>query len=242
MQNKTESIIKAVVDKESSHVISDMAEPIYKTHEELAALKIIYPGMPQREVLNTFRDLRTRLLDRAQGKNFILLVSSLCEGGGSSFVAMNLAASFALDEHKTALYIDCNVDSPFSDELLKDSYDHGLMEYLESSEVDVEDIIYSTGVPRVRTIPPGKSHEMSVERFASAKMTRLIESVKKRYRDRFVVIDVPPVSESSVARILAGVADMAVVVVPFGKVTKNQVLAGIDSVGEEKFAGFVFNN
>jgi len=53
---------------------------------------------------------------------------------------------------------------------------------------------------------------------------------------------VPPVSESSLARILSSVADMAILVVPFGKVTTNQVLAGVDAVGEGKFEGLVFNN
>ena len=77
----------------------------------MAAYKIIYPGMQQRDVLNSFRDLRTRLLQRAKGENFVLLVSSLSHGGGSSFVAMNIAACFALDEQKTAIYIDCNFEN-----------------------------------------------------------------------------------------------------------------------------------
>ena len=117
-----------------------------------------------------------------------------------------------------------------------------LMEYLDDPSLELKDIIYSAGIPRVRVIPPGKGGDTSVERLSSPRMSQLIESVKQRYPDRFVVLDVPPVSDSSLARILSGVADMAVLVVPFGKVTPNQVLAGVDAVGEEKFAGLVFNN
>ncbi len=222
--------------------IADMTEITLKTPEELSALKIIYPGMPQREMLNSFRDLRAKLLEKTAGQNFVLLVSSLHDGNDSSYVAMNMAASFALDEQKTAIYIDCNFENSFANELLKDSRDYGLMEYLDNPALGLKDIIYSAGIQRVRVIPPGVGGETSVERLATTRMSQLIESVKTRYPDRFVVLDVPPASDSSVARILSRVADLAVLVVPFGKVTPNQILAGVDAVGEEKFAGLVFNN
>ena len=222
--------------------IAKMADVTLKTQDELAAHKIIYPGMQQREVLNSFRNLRTRLLQKCEGENFILLVSSLSAGGGSSFVAMNMAVSFALDEQKTAIYVDCNFDSSFANELLKENRDYGLMEYLDNPSLELKDIIYSAGIPRVRVIPPGAGGETSLERLASPRMMKLIESLKERYSDRFIVIDVPPVSDSSLARIMSRVTDMAVLVVPFGKVTAGQILAGVDAVGEEKFAGLVFNN
>ena len=103
-----------------SELILNMNDVALKSQDELSALKIIYPGMSQRDVLNTFRDLRTKLLQKSEGKNFVLLVSSLGLGGGSSFVAMNMAASFALDEKKTAVYIDANSENSFADKILDD--------------------------------------------------------------------------------------------------------------------------
>ena len=228
-------------DKQRDH-IENMVEVTLMTQEELAELKIIYPGMPQRELLNSFRSLRTRLVQKGQGRNFVLLVSSLSMGGGSSFVAMNTAASFALDEQKTAIYIDCNFDNSFANTLLKDNRDYGLIDYLENPELELKDIIYSAGIPRVRVIPPGQGGETSVEKLASPRMQKLVSALKERYADRFIVLDVPPVSESSLARILSHVADMAILVVPFGRVTPSQVLSGIDAVGENKFSGLVFNH
>jgi protein-tyrosine kinase len=238
----SENLIKATNTGTTVSTIANMAEVTLKSQDELAALKIIYPGMAQRQVLSSFRDLRTKLLDKAKGNNFVLLVSSLSLGGGSSFVAMNMAASFALDERKTAIYIDCNLENSFANELLGSNSDFGLMEYLDDPALDLKDIIYSSGISRVRVIPPGLGDDTSVERLSSPRMAYLIESLKQRYPDRFVVLDVPPVSESSLARILSSVADMAILVVPFGKVTTNQVLAGVDAVGEGKFEGLVFNN
>ena len=225
-----------------SELILNMNDVALKSQDELSALKIIYPGMSQRDVLNTFRDLRTKLLQKSEGKNFVLLVSSLGLGGGSSFVAMNMAASFALDEKKTAVYIDANSENSFADKILKSTADYGLMDYLDNEALDLRDIIYSSGVPRVRIIPPGMVGDTNVERLASIRMMTLLSLLKSRYDDRFIVIDVPPVSDSSIPRILSQMVDMAILVIPFGRVTQGDILSGVDAVGEDKFAGLVFNN
>lgn len=222
--------------------ILHMEEVALKSQDELSALKIIYPGMSQRGVLNAFRNLRTKLLQKSEGNNFVLLVSSLGLGGGSSFVAMNMAASFALDERKTAIYIDANSEGSFADKILKSTADYGLMDYLDNETLDLRDIIYSSGVPRVRVIPPGMMGDTNVERLASVRMKTLLSLLKSRYDDRFIVIDVPPVSDSSIPRILSQMVDMAILVVPFGRVAPGQIMSGVDAVGEDKFAGLVFNN
>jgi len=235
------TILAAEVGAEQA-AIGDMAEFSLKTQDELAAQKIIYPGMRQREVLSAFRDLRTKLLAKAGKENFSLLVSTLSQGGGSSFVSVNMAASIAIDERKTAVYIDCNVEDSYAEQLLHEPPEHGLMEYLENSSLQIKDIIYSSGIPRLRVVPAGVKNERSVEALASPRMAEFIKDMKLRYPDRFIILDVPPVSESSVARILAPMVDMAVLVVPFGKVTSEQILSGVDAVGKERFAGLVFNN
>lgn len=226
----------------NSESIINMEDVALKSQEELSALKIIYPGMKQRDVLKNFRDLRTKLLQKSRGKNFVLMVSSLGLGGGSSFVAMNMAASFALDEKKTAIYIDANTEGSFADQILKSTSDYGLMDYLDDPSLELKDIIYSSGVPRVRVIPPGMEVDTTVESLASPRMKNLLSLLKSRYDDRFIVIDVPPVSDSSIPRILSQMVDMAVLVVPFGRVTPGQIMSGVDAVGEDKFAGLVFNN
>ena len=221
--------------------ISDMAEFSLKSQDELAAKKIIYPGMRQREVLTVFRDLRTKLLAKSGKENFSLIVSTLSQGGGSSFVSVNIAASIAIDERKTAVYIDCNIEDSYAHTLLQESPEVGLMEYLEDPSLEIKDIIYSSGIPRLRVVPAGISNERGVEALASPRMAEFIRDLKLRYPDRFIILDVPPVSQSSVARILAPMVDMAVLVVPFGKVTTEQILSGVDAVGKERFAGLVFN-
>lgn len=221
--------------------IQQMAEVLMLSPDELTERKIIFPGMRQREVLNAFREIRTRLLQKMGSSNFVLLVSSVGTRTSSSFTAINIAAAIALDERMTALYVDCNLYSPFAPRLLPTEPEYGLTDYLDSQTLGVEEIIYASGIPRLRVVPPGRPHETAVEYFNSQRMRNLIDALKHRYPDRFIILDVPPVSATTEARVLAQLCDAAVLVVPFGEVTQSQVLAGVDAVGRERFAGLIFN-
>lgn len=233
--------VPAASSKSSGSSIQQMAEVLLLSPDELSERKIIYPGMRQREVLNSFREIRTRLLQQLGTKNFTLLVSSVGTTTSSSHTAINIAAAIALDERMTALYVDCNLYSPFAPKLLPTEPEYGLTDYLDNPAVGVEEIIYASGIPRLRVVPPGRPHETAVEYFSSPRMRNLVEALKTRYPDRFIIMDVPPVSVTTEARILAQLCDAAVLVVPFGEVTQSQVLAGVDAVGRERFAGLIFN-
>jgi Mrp family chromosome partitioning ATPase len=94
----------------------------------------------------------------------------------------------------------------------------------------------------LRAIPLGSNSEGAAEYFESEKMLSFIDEVKHRYSDRYIFIDAPPVASSSEARILAGIVDMVVLVVPHARVTSDQVQIAIDIVGEDKLAGLIYNN
>jgi exopolysaccharide/PEP-CTERM locus tyrosine autokinase len=247
--DEKENVLRSVVglgaaeDKNMNRgSIHEMAEIRLLETKELSARKMIYPGMQQREVLNAFREIRTKLLQQSPKDNFVLLVSSICAEGGASFVSVNMAISFALAENKTALVIDCNLYDPSISDLLVADPDYGLTDYLEDPELDIDDIIYSSGIPRLRVIPVGGKRESATEFFTGERMRQFINSVKKRYPDRYIILDVAPLSASTDARILVDVCDYAVLVVPGGKTTESQILAGVDAVSRDKLAGIVFNN
>ena len=222
--------------------ISNMAELGRMTVEEMAERKIVHPGMPQKDVLNTFRELRTQLLKLAENRNIVIMVTSVVANAGTSFVATNLASVFALDKTKTAMLIDCNLYDPRLNFLLDVEPDYGLTDYLAEEKLDVNDIIYATGIPRLRVVPVGTHTEAGAEYFASHRMRSFIDGLKARYPDRFLIIDAPPIGVWAEARILADLSDYVVLVVPYGKVNEAQVTAAIDALGEEKLAGILFNN
>ena len=229
-------------EREAQTHIQDMLEIPPFTVSEMDALKIIHAKTRDRKALNAFRDLRTTLLQASEGKNFVCLVSSLCDRGGASHVTANLAAVFALDQAKAALIIDGNLYDPSVDRLLKSEVSTGLTDFLSNPSLRVEDIIYASGIPRVRVIPVGENCDGGAEYFASSRMRVFMSDIKGRYSDRFVFVDAPPLATSSEAKILAEQCDMVILTVPYGGVTQAQVVEGIEAVGKEKLAGLVFNN
>jgi protein-tyrosine kinase len=222
--------------------ISNMAELGRMTVEEMAERKIIHPGMPQKGVLNTFRELRTELVKLAGNRNIVVMVTSVVPNAGTSFVSTNLGAVIALDKTKTAMLIDCNLYDPSLSSLLDVEPDYGLTDYLAEEKLDVNDIIYATGIPRLRVIPVGTHTEAGAEYFGSMRMKNFVDGLRSRYPDRYLIIDAPPIGIWAEARILADLSDYVVLVVPYGRVNDAQVTAAIDALGEEKLAGIIFNN
>ncbi len=210
--------------------------------DELDRRKIIHPSTKHRELLEVFRNLRTRLLQRQDQDNFVVLVSSTCAGGGGSLVSLNLAAAFALDQSKTSVIVDCNVLNPYLDQMLSIPPDYGLTDCLQNPSVNLDDIIYASGIPRMRMVPAGTRSEIAAELFASQGMQDVITGLKERYPDRYIILDAPPLTSGAEVRVLARLADQSIIVVPHGKSTPGQILSGVDIVGRDKFVGVIFND
>jgi protein-tyrosine kinase len=232
----------AVLEHRKREKIKNMELPSLWTQDELYEKKVVFTGMRQRELLNAFREVRIRLLERSKSDNMVVLVSSVSTHGGSSFVGFNLAATFALDQHKTALYVDCNPYSSAAEKYITENVEAGLTQYLTDYTVPLKNIIYPSGIERLRVIPSGGSSESAAEFFNSKRMEVFVAEIKSRYPDRFIVLDAPSVQQSTEARILAKYCDHALLVVPYGSAVTDEVLAAVDAVGKDRFAGLVFNN
>jgi protein-tyrosine kinase len=243
LTESTDSLVKsAVMEHRKREQIKNMALPSLWTQEELYDKKVLFAGMRQRELLNAFREVRIKLLQKSKSDNIVVLVASVSSEGGSSFFGFNLAATFALDPQKTALYVDCNPYASAAERYIVTPVKQGLTQYLTNVNTTLKSIIYPSGVERLRVIPSGGSSESAAEFFNSQRMETLVQEIKHRYPDRFIVLDAPSIQKTTEARILAQYCDHAVLVVPFGKAVTDEVLAAIDAVGKEKFAGLVFNN
>jgi protein-tyrosine kinase len=228
----------------SSKMISRMRDITPIDKKFLAQHRIIFPEMGKDDTVRAFREIRTKIIQKSQGKNCSIMVTSLLGGGGSSFVAMNLAAAFAFDGSKTALFIECNLRKPYLHKLFagKKAVFHGLTDYLEHPDMDASEIIHPVGIARLRVIPSGNQREVPAEYFTSLKMKRLMDEIQQRYPERYIILDAPPMTESADAQILADLCDYVLLVVPYGKVTDSQIDASVKAIGEKKLFGVVFNN
>ena len=224
-----------------SKQIVRMQEPRRLTPEDMDERRIIYPESSNRPMVNRFRDLRTKLLEKSGGNNFTMVVSGAPAGAGCSFVALNLAAAFAFDQAKTALVIDCNLREPSLHTTLDIMPETGLTDFLDEPDYDISRIIYPTGIPRLRLIPSGSRREIPGEFFTSFRMKQFLQAVRRRYPDRFIILDTAPISESPDARILSELCDYAMLVVPHGRVSAGLADQAAMAFHSEKFVGAVIN-
>ncbi len=202
---------------------------------------IIRPQHGEDPVVQVFRELRTKIVQHSHGQNAIVLVASVNEGCGGSFVSRNLAAAFAFDAGKTALLIDCNLADPSVHELLPNASVPGLADYLENPSLDVEKIIHPIGIARYRLVTAGKRHEAPEELLTSGKMKQLMDTVRRRYLERFIILDGPPMSRIADNRTLADLADYVLIVARYSQSTSAQIANCISAVGDKKLLGIVFN-
>lgn len=242
VETSDQLVKSAVLEHRKREKIKNMDMPVLWSQDELYEKKIVFTGMRQREVLNAFREVRIRLLQRHHSDNMVVMVSSVAPSVCSSYFSFNLAATFALDPHKTALYVDCNPYNSDINQYIEGTVSEGLAGYLADYTIPLKSIIYPTGVERLRVIPSGGSPESAAEFFNSKRMEVFVTEIKSRYPDRFIVLDAPSIQQSTEARILSRYCDHALVLVPFGRVVTEEVLSAVDAVGKEKFAGVVFNN
>ncbi|MEJ2106541.1 MAG: AAA family ATPase [Acidiferrobacteraceae bacterium] len=229
--------------------IARMREPWQYEKQALAEMRIISPEMPDRGVVDAYRRMRTKIVKKNGGENPTIMVTGISHASGVTFTALNLAAAFAFDESKTALVIDCNFRSQGME--LGEEGDrgeevdrYGLADYLddEMDDVGMEEIIHPTGIRRMRLIPSGGEREGLVEYFTSTKMSELVESAKQRYRDRYIIIDTPPILESADTGILTDLCDYVILVVPYGRFTQQRIVDAARAIGQDKFLGAVFND
>lgn len=243
------SAARQAVDEEilrkpgSELMIRRMSDPVPIPPERRGRNQIIEYDSEHATVVQSFRTMRTLLLQQASTANFVTMVTGMRPGSGASFVARNLAAALAFDESRTSLLIDCNRESPSIDDLLGGRARHGLTDLLEQpANIGIGDIIYSTGIPRLRAVPIGSHRDRPAEYFTSHRMRAFLEVTRRRYPDRYVLVDAPSMQSSADPRILADWCQYVILVVRYGESTREELLEAVATFPREKFVGVIFND
>jgi Mrp family chromosome partitioning ATPase len=118
----------------------------------------------------------------------------------------------------------------------------GLMDYFENPDLDIKQIIHPVGIARYRVIAAGGRREILEEHFTSVKMKRLMDTVRQRYQERFIIMDGPPMSKIADIRILSDLADYVLVVARYGHSTNTQIANCLNAISDKKLLGIVFND
>jgi receptor protein-tyrosine kinase len=202
-----------------------------------------------RQLVNEeYRAIKRKVLNNAFGplsstleNSNVIMVSSPRPNDGKTFTAINLALSIALEQDKTVLLVDADVLRPSVMRELGVNFDKGLMEYLLGDVTSLSEVMYSTNVEKLKVIPAGKSHHLSTELLASEKMWETVQEFSRRYADRVVIFDTPPLLGINETAILANLAGQAVVVIKENSSKISDVNEAIKQLNPEMSKGFVVN-
>lgn len=192
-------------------------------------------------VAESIRSLRSRILFPSEGPApRSILVTSAAPGEGKSFICANLGISLAQGMDNYCLMVDCDLRRPSLHGLFGLSNKVGLSDYLQHKK-RMQELLVPTGVDKLSILQAGPQSVNPSELLSSSAMIDLVDEISKRYEDRIVLLDSPPIHAASETAVLAQHVDGVVLVVRYGASRREYVKALADVIGREKILGAVFN-
>ena len=198
--------------------------------DSLSAAGIVSPHSPRSQIADQYRVIKRPLIANAMGKgatpvengNLIMVTSSL-PGEGKSFTAINLAISIAAELDNTVMLVDADVARPSVLRVLGLEPGPGLLNLLAGDPADLSTMLLKTNIDKLTILPSGTPHARATEMLASDAMTRLLADMGKRYSDRIIVFDSPPLLLTTESRVLATHMGQIVMVIQAEKTLRSDV-------------------
>lgn len=206
-------------------------------HRKRQDMKTIVVNEGNRNIINeAFRVLRSNMDFMASKDNnqHVFVLTSFNPGSGKSFLAINIAISFAIKKKKI-LVIDGDLRHRTVSSYV-DSPNKGLSDYLNNQIEDWKEIIVSyKGYTNLHILPIGTIPPNPTELLEDSKLSMLIEALRPEYD--YIFIDCPPVDIVADAQIIEKWADRTIFVVRSGLLDRSML-----SELENMYTGKRFKN
>lgn len=175
-------------------------------------------------VFEAFRDIRMRAeFAHGTARPMVMAVTSPDTGEGKTFVAANLAISFA-QLGRSTLLIDADTRRGDLHDLFDQDRKPGLTDLLEGVRRD--GVIRRTAYEKLHFLPSGRRRVAAPELLSSAKMQQMLGAVKPRYD--VIIIDSPPMAAGSDAFVLGAHAGNLLLVLRSGSTHKELTKGKLD--------------
>ena len=196
----------------------------------LTASGYIRPDAPRSRLSDEFRVIKRPLIDNAMGKGAapikngnLIMVTSALPGEGKTFTAANLAISIAMELDNTVMLVDADVARPALLGRMGLDPAKGLLDVLVDDSSSLSQVLLRTNIEKLTILPSGTAHPRATELLASDAMVRLLDDMSRRYPDRIIIFDSPPLLVTTEARALASRMGQVVVVVKSEGATHSDV-------------------
>ncbi len=203
----------------------------------IAASGLLVPSQTRSLLASEFRVIKRPLLANAMGKGTspirngnLIMVTSALPGEGKSFTAINLAISIAMEMDNTVMLVDADVARPTVLSMLGLPPTEGLLDVITANSLDISGVLLRTNIEKLSILPSGTQHQRATELLASDAMIRLLDDMAKRYPDRIIIFDSPPLLATTEARALATHMGQIVVVVQAGETSQGAVKEALSTI------------
>lgn len=189
-----------------------------------------------------FNHMRTQLFRRTRSKGWnTIQVTSFGVGEGKSTLAANIAVSIARDTRQTTLLVDLDFRNPALSRLLGLGREcPGLKSYF-LEDTPLQELFVSPGIKKLAILPAGGPMDNPAELLGSSKMEALIQEIKLRYRDRYVLFDTPAISLCPDPLIISEYVDTVIMVARSGWTTRHDIRSAAEKIAKQKFLGIIMN-
>lgn len=187
-------------------------------------------------IAEEFRIIKRPLLANAASRTLppirnanLIMVTSALPGEGKSFTALNLAMSIAMEFDRTVLLVDADVARPSLPRVLGLPEQDGLLDVLQG-KIALPDVLLRTNVEKLTLLTAGSADAHATELLASDGMTRLLNEMAKRYSDRIIIFDSPPLLMTTESRVLANQMGQIVMVVQAEETLQKAVIQALTTI------------
>lgn len=231
---KVDAIQKPVAGATPAAVLSRRVEIDL---EALALAGIVSPNAPRSQIADQFRVIKRPLISNAMGKGAsvvangnLIMVTSALPGEGKTFTAVNLAMSIATELDCTVMLVDADVSRPSVMNVLGLPAGPGLLDLVLDESKDMSGMLLRTSIDSLTILPSGTPHARATELLASDAMIRLLSDMARRYADRIIVFDSPPLLLTTESRVLASHMGQIVLVVQAEKTLQSDVAQALVTI------------
>lgn len=197
---------------------------------------------PSSIIAEQFRRLRTHIIRPGlKDPPKTILICSSMSGEGKSLISVNLAIIIAVELNSHALLIDCDLRNPSISRWFGMSEQKGLSNYL-TGDAEISDLLIKTSVDKLTLMCGGTIQDNPVELIGSDRMKNLLQALKSRYNDRYIILDSSPLLATTEPTVLNEMADAILLVVKSGETPRETIQQALKLVDKKKVMGVILNN
>lgn len=218
------------------------------SQENLLAVGLLAPMDHAVAVADEFRRIKRPVIknameasDNEHGHMNVVMIASAMPRAGKTFCSVNLAVSMSLERELNVLLVDADVAKPQISREFGLQENPGLIDLLIDETLPIEEVLVRTDLNDVVVLPAGHSHPQATELLASDRMEQVVDELARRYPDRIILVDSPPLLITTEAQALGSQVGQIALVVEAGATSHQALSQAIETLDPSKAINIILN-